>query len=272
MRALVMAAAQRQAAVAQAETTREAMAAVRTAWPTRIGGSAWRRPMTALLAAGLTVALAVGSVSAAHAGGPLYGARIWVETLTLPSSLSDRATAQLQRLQERLAEAAAAEAFGDTNAAEAALAAYDSIVNEATAGTDDDPTANATLDVGVRRNIEVLTTLAGRVPLQARDAIERAIERSSSAINGLSGKPGVDGNPTGKPGTTPGAGPLHTANPHKPTPPPVAATPKPNRSTPKPHPTPKPKPIVIPQPNAITPTPHPTPKAGGKPSSQPDRP
>ena len=232
--------------------------------------------MAALLAAGLTVALAVGSVSAAHAGGPLYGARIWVESLTLPSSLSDRATAQLQRLQERLAEAAAAEASGDANAADAALSAYNSIVNEATAGTDNDPAANATLDVGVRRNIQVLTTLAGRVPLQARDAIERAIERSSSAVSGLNGKPGVDGSPTGKPGDPPGAGPtsgpLRTANPHKPTPPPVAATPKPNGSTPKPHPTPKPKPIVIPAPNAITPTPHPTPRAGGKPSSQPGGP
>jgi hypothetical protein len=210
----------------------------------------------------------VGSVSAAHAGGPLYGVRIWAETLTLPATAADRAIAEARRLQDRLTEAADATAAGDTNAADAALAAYNAIVVEATAGTHGDAAANATLNDGVRRNIEVLTILLGRVPDQAKDAIEHAIEQSDSAVNGLRGQPGVGGQPSSKPGNGPGPTDRdHTANPNKPTPAPADATPK-VHATPPPHPTPKPKPT--PQlPAAATPAPEHTPRASGRPSSPP---
>ena len=236
MRAQVMAAAHRQASSAR---------------PTVMRRPAWRRPAFALLAACLTIALAVGSVAAAQPGGPLYGTRIWAETLTLPTSAAERANAEVRRLQERLAEAAAATASGDTNAANAALEAYGAIVSEATTGADVSAAATAALDAGIRRNIQVLTILAGRVPEQARDAIEQAIERSTSAVNGLRGQPGVGGQPPANPGKAPEPGatnrPEHSANPNKPAPAPADATPKPQKDA--------------------TPRPHPTPKAGGKPSS-----
>ena len=241
MRAQVMAAAQRQAAGRRVV----------------VRGFRWQRPVAALLAACLTLALVVGSVAAARPGGPLYGARIWAETLTLPASAADRAAAEVRRLNERLSEAADATAAGDTHAADAALAAYNAIVAEATAGTTGDAIANATLNTAVRRNIAVLTILAGRVPEQARDAIEHAIQQSDSAVDRLRGRPGVGGEPS-NPGNAPGATNRseHTANPNKPAPAPFDATPKP-------------KPHVTPEPAAATPAPEHTPKAIGKPSSPP---
>ena len=204
---------------------------------------AWRRPVSALLAACLTLALAVGSVTASQPGGPLYGARIWAETLSLPSSAAERATAEVRRLQARLTEAAAATAVGDTRAADAALAAYNAIVGEATTRADGSAAANATLDTGVRRNIEVLSVLVKRVPEQARDAINHAIERSSAAVDGLRGKPGVEARPD-SPGKAPKPGPQDrpedNANPNKPAPAPGDPTPRhQDDATPKAHPTPK---------------------------------
>jgi hypothetical protein len=243
MRTQVMAAAHRLAAAEIA------------ARPTVMRRPSWRRPVSALLAACLTLALIVGSVAAARPGGPLYGTRIWAEALTLPSSAAERATTEVRRLQERLAEAAAATAAGDTNAANAALEAYGAIVSEATTGADVSAAATATLGTGIRRNIQVLTILAERVPKtgQAQDAITHAIERSTSAVDGLRGEPGVGGQPPANPGKAPEPGATnrseHSANPNKPTPDPADATPK--------H-----------QENA-TPKPQPTPKPGGKPSSPP---
>jgi Domain of unknown function (DUF5667) len=273
MRTQVMAAAHRQAALAQADANRTLLAAADiAARPTAMRRPAWRRPVSALLAACLILALAVSSVAAARPGGPLYGARIWVETLTLPTSAAERASAEVRRLNERLAEVDAAMRAGDTNAADAALSAYNAIVSEATAGTNGNAAANATLDTAVRHNIEVLTLLAGSVPDPARDAIEHAIQQSSSAVNGPHGNPGVGGQPSTNPGKTPQPGttnrPEHSANPNNPTPTPAVATPQPPEdATPKPHPTPKPQ--VTPEPDAATPTPGHTPKADGKPSSPP---
>jgi hypothetical protein len=263
MRAQVMAAAQRQAALAAAE-----LASRRRV----VHGTRWRRPVAALLAAALTLGLAVGSVAAARPGGPLYGARIWAETLTLPTSVADRAGAEVRRLNDRLAEAAAATTAGDTNAADAALAAYNSILAEATAGTHGDAVANAALDTAVRRNIEVLTALLKRVPTQAQDAIQHAIDQSGSAANGLHGQPGVGGPRSSNPGNGPAAtnNPGRTANPNKPTPEPANATTKPHENaTPKPHENATPKPHVTPEPVAVTPAPQHTPRSSGRPSSPP---
>ncbi len=271
MRTHVMAAAHRQAALTRADADRAALAAAEQASrPRLVQLPRWRRPVAALLAASLTLALAVGSAVAARPGGPLYGTRVWVETLTLPSTAADRAAAEARRLDDRLAEAADATAAGDANAAAAALAAYNSILSEATAGTNGDAAANATLDTAVRRNIEVLTALLGRVPDQARNAIQHAIEQSDSAAHGLQGKPGVGGPPPSNPGNGPAATnkPGHTANPNKPTPAPVDVTTKPHENaTPRPHPTPRPKPT--PEPALATPAPDHTPRASGRPSNPP---
>ncbi len=52
-----------------------------------------------------------------------------------------------------------ASAAGDTAATEAALAAYSTIVVEATSETGGDPTATAALDASVTRHVTVLTAL-----------------------------------------------------------------------------------------------------------------
>jgi hypothetical protein len=265
MRARVMTAAHHRAALARADADRAAAAAVQAAeaQADRTRRSMWRRPLTALLAAGLTLGVGVGSVAAAQAGGPLYGARVWAETLTLPANANERAQAELRRLQDRLAEAAASTASGDLNAANAALDAYAAIVNEATVDAGNDVSAAATLENGVRSNINVLTVLVGRVPTQqAKDAIQRAIDRSGAAIDELHGKPvdtpgnGPAANPTRTP--RPAATPDKTANPNKP-------TPDPAHPTPKPHPTPK---ADAPANAGATPRPEHTP-AGGPPSERP---
>jgi len=264
MRTRVMAAAHRQAALARADADRAAAesAIAAQAQVDRTRRSHWRRPLTALLAAGLTLGVGVGSVAAAQAGGPLYDVRIWAETLTLPSEADARAQAQLQRLQDRLAEAAAATAAGDTNAANAALEAYAAILNDATEGAGNDVSAAATLETGVRSNIDVLTVLAGRVPNDAaRDAIERAIDRSDSAIDEIHGNPNATPpgqNPEGNPNANSTDRPDRTANPNQP-------TDKPAAPSEKPHPTPKADPTTN---AASTPAPDRTPR-GGPPSEPP---
>jgi hypothetical protein len=238
MRTHVLAAAERKTALASPHAERAVLAGAELASRPRVIQLArWRRPVAALLAASLTLAVAVGSVAAARPGGPLYATRIWAESVTLPSAAVDRADAEVQRLNERLGEAAEAISSGDSNAAAAALAAYNGILAEATAGTNGNGSANAALDTAVRRNIQVLTALLVRdaFPDQAKDAIEHAIEQSDSVANGLQAQPGV-GVP---PSTIPGAGasnkPERTKVPERATPRP---TPKPHR-TPPPHPTPQ---------------------------------
>jgi hypothetical protein len=267
MRARVMAAAHRQAALARAEADRVAEEAALRRLAERPRRSPWRRPLTALLAAGLTLAVGVGSVAAAQPGGPLYGARIFAETLSLPSEPNARAQAELSRLQDRLAEAAAAGHAGDVNAANAALDAYAAIVNEATAAVGNDVAAAATLETGVRSNIAVLTVLAGRtdVPDAAREAIDgalqRAIDRSDSALDQMHGRPGATptDSPPGQEGRpTPTPRPTKSANPNKPpTLEPAGATAKP---TPRPQATPKPQ---------ATPRPERTPRSDGRPTQPP---
>ena len=239
-----MAVAHRHAALAQADRDRAAAEAAGASLVDRTRRSPLRRSLTLLLAAGLTLAVGVGSAAAAQPGGPLYPVRIWSETLTLPSEANARAQAELRRLEDRLAEAAAATAGGDTNAANAALEAYAAIVNEATLGAGNDVSAAATLESGVRSNIDVLTVLADRVKNErASDAIhnalERAIDRSDSALDKMHGRP--DGTPAGTPGnrpdTNPGNGPAATDRPEK-TPNPNKPTDDPLDKTPKPHPTP----------------------------------
>src|SRR5512135_534597 len=75
----------------------------------------------ALLAAAALLAAIAGSAFASQAGGPLYGARLWIETVTLPATPSARAEAQIARLDARLQELQTALAAHDGAAAAAAL-------------------------------------------------------------------------------------------------------------------------------------------------------
>ncbi len=155
------------------------------------------RAATALLAASLTLSIGAGSAFAARPGGPLYDARLWVESVTLPGTGVARAEAQLDRLEARLAEVEAALQAGDAAAAEAALEAYADIVAELDAQVGADPSIGADVGDEVSRHLAVLDALVGRVPPQASDALQHARDRSDNALDHIG---------TGS-GTTPPRGP-----------------------------------------------------------------
>ncbi|MBA3235525.1 MAG: hypothetical protein H0T59_05980 [Chloroflexi bacterium] len=167
-------------------------------------GFGWHRPFAVVVAAALALGAVTGATDAARAGGPLYEPRIWAETLTLPSSGVARATAEVARIEARLVEARAAVAAGDAVGAVAALVAYADIVGEATSASDGDPATSDVIEVGVGRQLALLTKLAGVVPVQARAAIEHAMASSTNALDHLGADAPAGSNGQGAGG---GAGP-----------------------------------------------------------------
>ena len=161
-----------------------ALTLVGTTAPRRrlVGG--WRRTAIALLAASLAcLSLAGGVFAASRAGGPLYQARIWLETATLPTEPTARADAEMARLQTRLDEARDAASRGDGSAVSAALAAYQATVDEAltTAGENHDVLAR--LEIELTRHQVVLETLQATLPANAADAIRQVLDRESHALD-----------------------------------------------------------------------------------------
>ena len=139
-----------------------------------------RRVAAVLLAATLALGVGTGSAFAARPGGPLYSARVWIETLTLPSSGRARAVAEIERLEARLAEAMTASAAGDDTATNAALDAYAAILDEVSTNGAilADDVASAALQVGVAHNLAVLQALSLRLPDAASGGIQRAIDNA----------------------------------------------------------------------------------------------
>ena len=248
LRGAVMAAAHRRAALLAAEGAGQAAAAsptVVTDVPVRRGHRAWRRPLVALLAGGLTLGVLAGTAFAAQPGGLLYDGRIWAEMATLPAGGVDRAEAEVHRLEDRLAEAISASAAGDRPALEAALAAYAAIVAEAAVGGVGDPAANALIEAAVMRHVAILTALAVKAPLPARAAIQNALDSSTKVLDdidratpgGNGGSGGTGGNGTGGNGANGGGGGTGTPggpSPATPTAKPPKPTPLGNDKAPKP--------------------------------------
>lgn len=285
LRARVMAVAHRQAALArndaaltllpQPEPTIEAAPfSPRAQQRARASGRRrvrpWARVATVVLAASLTVSVAVGGAFAARPGAPLYDARMWAETITLPTDPSARAVAELARLKERLREIAEASRAGDAAGATAALAAYELIVDQASASAilAHDEVAAAILVTGVGRNVDVLQALMARVPEQASvaiaQAVDAAIARSTDAVDRIhASQPSGPGNNAGT------GGPAADSTP-RPTKAPVA---KPTAEpTVRPTQKPKPTPVATPTPTptlSSTPEKTPKPQDGGPPSGPP---
>jgi hypothetical protein len=283
LRARVLAVAHRQAALARAEggltiLPSPAGAAVASTFSPRAQqvarrssrrrGWTWKRAAAVILAASLGAGMSVGGAFAARPGAPLYDARMWAETLTLPTDPSARAVAELERLKDRLREIAEATRDGDTAGATAALTAYETIVDEASASAilAGDDVAAAALETGVGHNVGVLQALMARVPSHANAAISRAVDaaiaRSADAVDRIhASRPNGDPNHAG--GGHPAADPTPRATEAptvRPTPnqtPEPTARPTAVPNSPKPKPTPKATPEATPQP---TPTPAPTPK------------
>jgi hypothetical protein len=272
------AAAARSRAVVMAEA-RRILGAGRTAGDAAgpgMLGRLLRRPALAATAALLGLAVVAGGTVAASApGGPLYGARLWVETLTLPSDTTARAAADLDRLQARLDDATAAAANGNGDAVTAALDAYRQTLADAltTAGTD--PAREQHLIAELGRHQAVLEALVGRAPTPAA---QTAIQRTTDRIDAITQAPGQPvGSPNpGQPAGTPDQGkPSRTANPGGPnataTPGGVTGTPKPGNPGHTPNPG---NPNGTPDPGRRDATPQPgnpghTPNPGGPMKSPP---
>jgi hypothetical protein len=220
-------------------------------WRWRLGG--------ALLAAALLVVGMVGVVAASQAGGPLYGTRLWAESMTLPTQPSARAAAQLVRLDQRLQEVQAALAAHDAGAAAAALDAYRSILDETVAATPASTTEDERLQADIAKHLAVLQALLATAPRAAVNGLQNAIEHSDHGLQqieqraagtgpgsapGNSSAPGQNGTAPGQssaPGQN-GSAPGHSSAPgQNGTAPQTGASPKPSPS-PKASPSPKPSP------------------------------
>ncbi len=209
------------------------------------------RPMRApvLAAAGLLLAaaLAGGVLAGSAPGGPLYGARLWLEEQLLPAAPQARDDAQLDRLDDRLDEARQAAEQGDVGAVIAALEEYRRTAEDALGSTGDDAARREHVAAQIARHVAVLQALMAGVPERAAAAIGAAVDRTEVRINEMLEGPKGPGSP---------GGPQATPRP----------TPKPKPAA-TPRPTPKPKPAATPRP---TPKPKPPPSPG-KPDATPAR-
>jgi hypothetical protein len=183
---------------------------------------AWRRLGTPLLAAGLWLAIGVGTIAAAHAGGPLYPTRLWLENAAIPASGPARVTAELERLSDRVAEAIDAANDGDANGVAAALDAYAAIAVDATAASAGDPAQMARVQEALSNHVAVLTAVAAGLTDKGNDMaaaavernIERAIAHNAAVLANLAehqggpaaGTPPADGGDSGSAGDQGGNG------------------------------------------------------------------
>jgi hypothetical protein len=216
-----------------------------------------RAPVLAAAGLLLAAALAGGVLAGTAPGGPLYGARLWLEEQLLPVAPQARDEAQIDRLDDRLAEAQRAAEEGDVAAVIAALDEYRRTAQEAVDAAGDDTVRREHVAAQIARHVAVLEALMARVPERAAAAIRDVVDRTEVRIREiLDGpqKPGSPGDPraTPRPTPTPGATPRPTPKPR------LEATPRP---------TPKPKPEATPRP-----TPKPKPDTSpGKPTATPER-
>jgi hypothetical protein len=155
------------------------------------------RAFAARMAAALSVLLLGGVAFASSPGGPLYGVRLWVETVSLPSEPGARADADVPRLDARLDEAVGAARNGNGSGTAAALAAYREILEDALTAAGQPDSRSERLETALARHQLVLARLLGFVPEPARDALERAIERSDKAVEGIGAGAGGNGNNAG---------------------------------------------------------------------------
>ena len=156
-----------------------------------------RRIMALLVAAAITLGSTVGVLAASAPGSPFYEARVWLETATLPVEADARALERIRQIEQRLVDSERAVAAADESAVAAATQAYREAVTAAAAeaGTDEDRITR--LEATLGHHVEVLETLADRLPDAAANGIQRAIEASQKAFDKLEAakpEPGDNGN------------------------------------------------------------------------------
>jgi len=94
-------------------------------------GSGRRRVAALLLAAALGLGTAVVAVAGSGPGGPFYTARIWLNTVALPSESDLRALERIRQIEGLLVDAERAAVSGDHDAIAAAAQAYGDAVEDA---------------------------------------------------------------------------------------------------------------------------------------------
>lgn len=196
------------AARAAAEDAR-LQAAIAAAAPKRSWASIhFPRRLAAVGIAGAMTFATSAAVLAAAPGSPLYGARVALEQVFLPSRTDDRVAAHERLLAERLAEAQMAADGGNAAALQAALTAYQAEIDEAVADVGYDPELLAFLEGALAKHTALLESLAGKVPEQAAGAIQQAIQASQKAARKLheTGQPPFAGEPEAHPTPPPANG------------------------------------------------------------------
>jgi hypothetical protein len=183
----------------------------------RIPFSGWSARRVGLsLAAAVLAGLLVGSSAFAgsRAGGPLYGTRLNLETMLLPSDPGARLDAELAQAQARLAEVVEASGRSDPGAVAAALGAYERSIQDLSQANG--PSADRAL-AAIELHRSVLESLLASAAGPSVSGLENALSRSSRVIdqltgNGTAGAGGANGaanpgNGNGDPGNgNPGTG------------------------------------------------------------------
>lgn len=184
--------------------------------PSVFGRGPRRRLVSVLLAAALLLTAAVSVAAASSAGGPLYGARVWVESALLPADTNARALERIHQIDERILEVERASQSGDSSGVAAAISAYRAAVSAALdeVGSDGDRLAHLKAALGL--HVVVLETLIDQAPPQAHDGLSNAIDSSQKAVTKLDKTKPTK--PAGGPSATDGPrhapGPAHTPAPH----------------------------------------------------------
>ncbi|HUQ42928.1 MAG TPA: hypothetical protein VM451_00755, partial [Candidatus Limnocylindria bacterium] len=193
MRAVVMAQANAAAALSAAnQRLLDIDVTERAGWTIgRLRLPVFQLPRRAI-AMGMAAALTFGTsaaVLAAPPGSAFYNARVVLQAVLLPTQVEARLAAHEQHLQERLAEAGAAAAWGDAAGLQAALAAYQAEVDAAVADAGASSGLLAHLEAMLAKHVAVLTALEAEAPEQA--SIDRALDVSQKAIVRIKEKGGT---------------------------------------------------------------------------------
>jgi hypothetical protein len=147
-----------------------------------------RRLARTLLAGGLASAVVVGAAAGSQVGGPLYGPRLWVETVTLPGEPEARVAADLRRLDARLADAGIAAAAGDVDGARAALEQFAAVIDDALARVGNDTGREEQVARALEPRREALAALEPSVHASAAGhALRGVVDRLNAAIERLDG-------------------------------------------------------------------------------------
>jgi hypothetical protein len=195
--ARIRAAVLAEAATAAAERRRLDVPAARPRFALpqlRVPRRAFALGFAAVVTMGTTAA-----VMAAPPGSPFYNARVYIETIALPSQPDSRLAARESHLETRLEEAQVAAARGDGSALAAALAAYQAEMDAAVAELGTDPALLARLEAVLNLHVLVLEGLEAELPEQA--SLDKALDASQKAVDKIKDKgKNAGGRPSAPPG------------------------------------------------------------------------